>query len=124
LVHQSNLLSHWGLLITSIATSGRYFHATNKSGGWILEVKLSSDPMSLMSLVLVQKLGEASSPDQMYKALQGVPADGSPSLRTGEPFTCRISLKDAVMALHKNGLLDLIADIGESTSLRTACIIY
>ncbi|EHK97843.1 hypothetical protein M7I_6340 [Glarea lozoyensis 74030] len=69
--------------------------------------------MNSMSLVLVYKLGDVSSPDQVDQVLRSVPADGSPSLRTGEAFTCRIWLKDAIMALDKNQLLKLAAHIDD-----------
>lgn len=69
--------------------------------------------MSSMSLVLVYKLGQASSQSQIEQVIRDLPADGSPSLRTGEGFTCRIWAKDAVMALYNNNLITLTEDIGE-----------
>jgi hypothetical protein len=69
--------------------------------------------MSSSTLVLAYKIGQVSSQSQIDQVLRDVPADGSPSLRTGEAFTCRIWAKDAVMALYNNRLLDLSADIGE-----------
>lgn len=95
------------------STEGRYYHATNSSGGWQLEVRPTSSIMSSSTLVLAYKIGQVSSQSQIDQVLRDVPADGSPSLRTGEAFTCRIWAKDAVMALYNNRLLDLSADIGE-----------
>lgn len=66
-----------------------------------------------MSLVLVYKIGIASSQRAVDQVLQTVPADSSASLRTGEAFTCRIWTKDALMALHNNRIVTLTANIGE-----------
>ncbi|KAF7957507.1 hypothetical protein EAE96_003084 [Botrytis aclada] len=66
-----------------------------------------------MSLVLVFKIGPISSSDRIDEVLRAVPADGSASLRTAEAFTCRIWMKDALVALHENHVVTLPADIGE-----------
>jgi len=66
-----------------------------------------------MSLVILYKIGSVKSPLEADQVLRSLPADGSPSLRTGEEFTCRIWVKDALMALSNNQSLTLKADIGE-----------
>jgi hypothetical protein len=65
-----------------------------------------------MSLVLVQKIGPVSSHSDLDRVLRSVPADGQASQRTGESFTCRIWLKDALVALHNERVVTLRADIG------------
>ena len=91
----------------------RSLHATNRFGGWQLEVRTSSNALSSLSLVLIYKIGPASSQTAFDQVLRAVPANGSASLRTGEAFTCRIWTKDAIMALHNNRIVTLEADIGK-----------
>jgi hypothetical protein len=44
--------------------------------------------------------------------IQSIPADGSPSQRTGEAFRCLSWLKDAIVALDAAGLVQLPMSIG------------
>ncbi|KAF7921246.1 uncharacterized protein EAE98_008672 [Botrytis deweyae] len=103
---------HWGLFITtSSAPRGVFYHASNKTGGWQPEFKPTAYLFSSMSLVLVFKIGPISSSDKIDEFLRAVPADGSASLRTDEAFTCRIWMKDALVALHENHVVTLPVDI-------------
>lgn len=78
-----------------------------------MEVKPTSNALDSTTLVLAYKIGQILSPNHVDQVLRGLPADGSPSLRTGEGFNCRTWVKDALMTLHNDCLLDLSADIGE-----------
>lgn len=49
--------------------------------------------------------------------IKKVPADGKPSQRTGEAFTCRIWLKDVLMLLHNEGEIVLPKDIGTAMAI-------
>lgn len=45
--------------------------------------------------------------------LKTVPANGEVSKRTGEAFTCRVWVKDAIVELRERGLIELRRDVGE-----------
>ncbi|KAH7370214.1 hypothetical protein BKA65DRAFT_349294, partial [Rhexocercosporidium sp. MPI-PUGE-AT-0058] len=64
-------------------------------------------------LVLFYEIGRTSTQITLDQVLRAVPANGSASLRTGETFTRRIWMKDALMALQNNRIVTLSADIGE-----------
>ncbi|KAG6208376.1 hypothetical protein E4U35_000135 [Claviceps purpurea] len=51
--------------------------------------------------------------------MKDVQADGSPSKRTGESFTCRIWVKDVLVALHDCGeiVLPAIIDVLEGMAV-------
>ncbi|KAJ5413186.1 hypothetical protein N7465_005491 [Penicillium sp. CMV-2018d] len=65
-----------------------------------------------MSLVLAYKLGSInpSALGACEHILDHVPYDYSHSPNTGEPFSCRIWVKDALVELQKNGILVLPRD--------------
>ncbi|KAG6181951.1 hypothetical protein E4U10_007122, partial [Claviceps purpurea] len=50
--------------------------------------------------------------------MKDVQADGSPSKRTGESFTCRIWVKDVLVALHDCGEIVLPAIIGRGMAVK------
>ncbi|KAG6150205.1 hypothetical protein E4U37_006352 [Claviceps purpurea] len=52
--------------------------------------------------------------------MKDVPADGSPSKRTGESFTCRIWVKDVLVALNDCGeiILPVIIDVLEGMAVK------
>ena len=66
-----------------------------------------------MSLVLLYKIGSVSSNAAADQVLRAVPANGSASLRIGEAFDCLTWVNDALMALHNERIVTLLADIGE-----------
>lgn len=53
----------------------------------------------------------------MERMARDVPADGNPSRRTGQTFTCRVWIGDVVAELGRKGVLDLKKSIGESLEL-------
>jgi hypothetical protein len=102
--------------MTSSAPSGDYYHASNLSGGWELKVHSTLDPLASLTLVILYKIGKTGSVSSRTAAdqvLRAQPANGTASLRTGEAFDCRIWVKDAIMALHNEGIVTLQASIGE-----------
>jgi hypothetical protein len=50
---------------------------------------------------------------RMEDTFRNVPADGRSSERTGEVLTCRVWIKDALMALQSDGLAVLEESVGE-----------
>lgn len=66
-----------------------------------------------MSLVLAYKLGSIN-PSAMRECkhiLNNVPYDYPHSPNTGEPFSCRVWVKDALVELQKKGILVLTRDL-------------
>ncbi|KAJ2986113.1 hypothetical protein NUW58_g5186 [Xylaria curta] len=57
------------------------------------------------------RVAEVDTHSRAKEVIRNIPADGSPSQRTGEAFTCRIWVKDALMALCEQGVIALPADI-------------
>ncbi|KAJ4249765.1 hypothetical protein NW762_012107 [Fusarium torreyae] len=101
---------HWGLILTDSNSKPVLHHATNIKGPWAYET-LHDDAASPMSLIALMKVGNIENYSLAEEIVQKVPADGSPSWRTGESFTCRIWVKDALVELHENGLTRLPVDI-------------
>jgi len=104
---------HWGIFVPTNKPEGEVWHATNAGGGWNLENKTTRGIPNSMSLCVVLKLGIATSQNwtALHTTLANVPCSGQPSLNTGEPFTCRIWVKDAILALHNAGVIQLTAAI-------------
>ncbi|RJE21949.1 hypothetical protein PHISCL_05724 [Aspergillus sclerotialis] len=100
---------HWGIFIPTASPNGHVWHATNREGGWKLEQKISANVPFSMSLVLAYKIGSVnpSSWQTCLNVLNGVNANGIPSPNTGEQFSCRVWVKDAILALHNNHILVL-----------------
>jgi hypothetical protein len=82
-----------------------------------MEKKHFVDPFSSDRLVCLYRIGtiseENSEKRSFEQAVADVPADGSPSRRTGQTFTCRVWIGDVLMELGKIGLLELKKSIGE-----------
>lgn len=66
-----------------------------------------------MILIAMIKVSDIRSLDLVEHAINSVPANGSPSGRNGEAFTCRTWVKDALVALHDSGAIVLPTDIGK-----------
>ena len=66
-----------------------------------------------MTLIVLVRMGEIRSHSGALDVMKGVPADGSPSTRTGEAFDCRIWAKDVLVALHDHGEIRLPSNIGK-----------
>jgi hypothetical protein len=47
------------------------------------------------------------------RVARDVPADGNPSRRTGQTFTCRVWIGDVIAELGRAGVLELKKSIGE-----------
>ena len=69
--------------------------------------------MDSQTLALLFEIGPVISQSGMDEIIEAVPADGSPSLQTGEKFTCRMWAKNTLVALHNEGLVRLRVDIGK-----------
>ncbi len=67
--------------------------------------------MSLVTLLLIGTI--TGDMDDARAVLAHVPADGRPSRRTGDASTCRVWLKDTLVALGEHGVVQLPADIGK-----------
>ena len=107
---------HWGIFIPTASPLGHIWHATDNQGGWRLEhhVEIDEVPFSI-GLVLCQKIGTADADkfEMCYDVLNAVGADGTPSPHTGEAFSCRVWVKDAMLALHKNRIIVLPGEADE-----------
>ncbi len=68
-----------------------------------------------MMLVLICKIAPVSPSmlARLEEIIYSVPVDGRPSERTGEAMTCRIWVKDALMALHDEVVIVLEKSIGK-----------
>ncbi|KAG6037170.1 hypothetical protein E4U41_005304 [Claviceps citrina] len=106
---------HWGLVLIDSMKQARLFHANNRVH-WLLEEKPVSPEQSLTLVVLI-RLDKVRSLSRTKKIMRSIPADGSPSRRTGEFFTCRIWVKDAIVALHDQGEIALPTDIDSLETL-------
>ncbi|KAJ5951933.1 uncharacterized protein N7479_010346 [Penicillium vulpinum] len=104
---------HWGLFIPTPTPLGDVWHATNESGGWNVKPNSSNKVPFSMSLILAYKISSIS--PSTFGACKGildvVPYDYSHSPNTGEPFSCRVWVKDAIIALQKKGIIVLPQEI-------------
>ncbi|KID88394.1 hypothetical protein MAJ_11067, partial [Metarhizium majus ARSEF 297] len=107
---------HWGLILTDSHKNPVLYHATNRNGPWTFEARKAKpdQSMSLIVLILVDKVKSHS---RTKEIIESIPADGSPSQRTGEFFTCRIWIKDVLIALHDYGEITLPTDIDSLETL-------
>ncbi|RMD39296.1 hypothetical protein DV735_g5831, partial [Chaetothyriales sp. CBS 134920] len=87
-------------------------HANNPDGPWAYEAR-AAKPEKSMSLVALIKVAKVKNHSHTVEVMRAVPADGSPSLRTGEAFRCRVWLKDALVSLHEQGEIVLPVDVDE-----------
>ncbi|PWY80247.1 hypothetical protein BO94DRAFT_537125 [Aspergillus sclerotioniger CBS 115572] len=106
---------HWGIFIPTNTPAGRIWHATDREGGWKLDPKPSANVPYSMSLVLAYRIGsiDQSTWETCTNILNGVAADGKPSPNTGEAFSCRVWVKDAIIALQNNRIIELKHTISE-----------
>jgi hypothetical protein len=100
---------HWSLFVPTNKPEGYVWHATNETGGWRMEEKITSGVPNDMSLCLVFKVGTVnlSNWDTLRGTLYQVPAEGQPSPHTGEVFSCRTWTEDSLLALHNAGIIQL-----------------
>ncbi|KAF2755837.1 hypothetical protein EJ05DRAFT_539696 [Pseudovirgaria hyperparasitica] len=115
---------HWGIFVPTEKPAGEVWHAVNRSGGWSLEQKTTTGVPYSQSLCLVFKVGVVSSQTwtTLRTTLGNVPSVGQPSRNTGEAFTCRVWVKDALLALHNANVIQLVQAIAtiESNAIREA----
>lgn len=94
-------------------TQGTFHHATNPSGGWKYEMR-KADPEQYLTLVAMIRVSGLRAPVKAaMDVIKSVPADGSPSQRTGDAFNCSTWLKDAIVALDSAGGIQLPMRMGE-----------
>jgi len=100
---------HWGIYVPTNKPQGDVWHAVNRSGGWFLETKTTTGVPTSLSLCLCFKVGTVNSQtwNTLKTTLGQVPASGQPSPNTHEAFTCRVWVKDALLALHNAGVIRL-----------------
>lgn len=100
---------HWGIFMPTASPDGHVWHATNREGGWKLEHKTSANIPFSMSLVLAYKIGTVNQSAQKncLDILNRVDASGLSSRSTGEEFSCRVWVKDAIITLHNNHIIVL-----------------
>ncbi|KAG6072095.1 hypothetical protein E4U33_003376 [Claviceps sp. LM78 group G4] len=108
----ANLPKHWGLILTDPVMNAAFHHVNNLYGPWKYEKKVAKPDQSKTLIVLVL-VGKAKNHSQIMEVIRGTPADGSPSKRTGESFTCRIWVKDVLVSLHERGEIVLPGTIDE-----------
>jgi hypothetical protein len=104
---------HKSILFPTEVPTGEVWHATNPSGGWFLETETMVRLMKSLSVCVALKVGTVTDQSLMIlrTTLEGVPFSGEPSVNTGEAFSCTVWVKDALLALHKAGVITLIKDI-------------
>lgn len=85
------------------------WYAVNRTGSWSLENKTTGGIPTSISLCLAFKIGTITSQNwaAFKTTLGGVPSSGQPSVNTQEAFTCRIWVKDALLALHNASIICL-----------------
>ena len=100
---------HWGIFVPTKNPLGEVWHAVNRTGGWSLEIKTTSGVPEPLSLCLLFKVGTVNSQtwDTLRSTLERVPGNGQPSPNTQEAFSCRVWVKDALLALHNAGVFRL-----------------
>ena len=106
---------YWGIFVPTNNPQGDVWHAVNRTGSWNLETITTSGIPDPMSLCLCFKVGTANSQtwDILKTTLGLVPANGQPSPNTHEVFTCRVWVKDALLALHNARVARLTTSIEE-----------
>lgn len=102
---------------------GEVWLAVNRTGGWSLEIKTTNGIPDSKSLCLAFRVGIVTSQnwDTLKSTLGNVPASGHPSPNTQEAFTCRVWVKDALLALHNASVIRLLQAIAtiEQEAIRT-----
>lgn len=102
---------HWGLLLTDLHTNPVLHHASNRIGPWTYEQK-TADPEQSVTLIVLLLVDKVKNHSRAREVIKGIPADGNPSQRTGESFSCRIWAKDVLVSLHECGEIVLPKNIG------------
>lgn len=106
------MTKHWGIVITDTNNAATLYHASNLNGPWQFKSKATQDPGKSMTLIVLVKVGSVVK-NGIAPVIQQVPADGKPSKRNGEAFSCRTWAKDALAHLVARGNIVLKADVGK-----------
>ncbi|KAG6089536.1 hypothetical protein E4U30_008351 [Claviceps sp. LM220 group G6] len=95
---------HWGLFLTDSDLNKKpaLHHANNRIGPWTYEEK-AVDPDESVTLIVLFFVSKVKNHARAVEIMKGIPADGKPSQRTGEPFSCVTWAKDALVLLHESG---------------------
>lgn len=106
---------HWGLFVPTNKPYGEVYHAVNRTGSWSLEILTANRIPNDMSLCLCYKVGMVIGQNwqRFGDTLKEVAASGHPSPNTGEAFSCRVWLKDALTALNNVDIIHLTKDVRE-----------
>lgn len=106
---------HWGIFVPTEKPKGKVWHAINNTGGWTLEFKETDGIPNSKSLCMLYKIGSVTSQNwaTLHSTLGQVPGSGQPSLNTHEEFTCRVWVKDALLALHHAHVIHLTGTIAD-----------
>ncbi|OQD76650.1 hypothetical protein PENDEC_c004G02113 [Penicillium decumbens] len=104
---------HWLLFIPTTTPFGGERHATNETGGWNVTPQSSDDAPFAMGLVLAYKIGSISPRawEACKNVLDAVPYDYTHSPNFSEPLSCRVWVKDALVALQENRIIALPQDL-------------
>jgi hypothetical protein len=105
-------MQHWGIILTDTIATPVLHDASNRAGPWTYREK-RGDPAHSLTLIALIRVGDVGNHPLATHIIQNSPVNGSPSQRTGEAFTCRIWVKDTLVALHENRVTTLPADIGK-----------
>ncbi|KAI1813152.1 hypothetical protein GGS20DRAFT_554650 [Poronia punctata] len=101
---------HWGLVFIDAKGGCVLYHALNRDGPWRFQER-QGDPgdnsLTLITLVYVGPVNLRGAID----VVRSVPADGKPSLRNREAFTCRTWVKDVLVALNLSGNIVLPSSV-------------
>lgn len=110
----TDCMKHWGLILTDSYGNPILHHASNRTGPWKYEER-EARPEQSMSLIVLIRVDKVKSHSHTMDVIKSIPAVGTPSRRTGEDFTCRIWIKDVLVALHECGEIVLPTNIGKFT---------
>lgn len=102
---------HWGIFVPKNKPRGHVWHAVNRTGAWNVEAVDETEIPNIMSLCLTFKVGSIENWEKLVTTLGNVEGNGQPSPNTGEAITCRVWVKDALLALHNSGIVCLAKPI-------------
>ena len=93
---------HWGLFIPTDKSLSELWHGTNDGEGWQLKVEQTRGFLSTIGLCLCFVIGTAKAErlQKLRDILRAVPGSGEPSRHGQEKFTCRVWVKDTLVALR------------------------
>lgn len=108
---------HWGVVVTDANNNPVLYHANNRKGPWEFEAK-PGNPGKSMTLIVLVKIGTVAK-NGIAAVMQAVPADGKPSPRSHEAFSCRTWSKDAAAFGQSKGNFVLKGTPGKLSELHS-----